>query len=65
MLEDLRNHDPSPTAREIEWMESNPYAVVVRLVLLAIVAVVLGLSAADAISPDSPFPGSAAGRTAG
>ena len=65
MLEDFRNHDPNPTVHEIAWMEANPYPVVFRLVLLAIVAVVLGLSAADAISPDSPYPGSIAARTAG
>ena len=65
MLEDVRNHDPNPTAQEIAWMEANPYAVVLRLVLLAVFAVMLGLSAADAISPDSPYPGSAVARTAG
>ena len=65
MLDDLRNHDPNPTADEIAWMETNPNAVALRLVLLAIVAVMLGLAMADAISPDSPYPVSATARTAG
>jgi len=65
MLEDFRNHDPNPTAHEIAWMEANPYPVVFRLVLLAVVAVILGLSAADAVSPDSPYPVSAVARRAG
>ena len=65
MLEDFRNHDPNPTADEIAWMETNPYPVVARLVVVALVAVIVGLGTADAISPDSPFPVSAAARTAG
>ena len=65
MLEDFRNHDPSPTASEQAWMDANPYPVVFRLALLAVVAVICGLSAADAVSPDSPYPVSVAARTAG
>ena len=65
MLEDFRNHDPNPTAEELAWMDANPYPVVFRLVLLAMVAVILGLTAADSVSPDSPYPGSIAARTAG
>jgi hypothetical protein len=65
MLEDFRNHDPNPTVHEQAWMETNPYPVVFRLVVLALVAVMLGLSAADALSPETPFPVSTAARTAG
>jgi hypothetical protein len=65
MLEDFRNHDPNPTVDERAWMDANPYPVVFRLALLAAVAVILGLSAADAVSPDSPYPVSVAARTAG
>ena len=65
MLEDFRNHDPNPTADEIAWMETNPFPAVLRLVAIALVAVIAGLGAADALSPDSPYPVSAAARTAG
>ena len=65
MLEDFRNHDPNPTADELAWMETNPFPTVLRLVAVALVAVILGLGAADALSPDSPFPVSAVARTAG
>ena len=65
MLEDLRNHDPNPTVHEQAWMETNPYPVVFRLVVLAMVAVILGLSAADALSPETPYPVSRVARTAG
>ena len=65
MLEDFRNHDPNPTADELAWMDANPYPAVLRLVVLAVVAVVMGVIAADVISRDSPFPGSVAARTAG
>jgi hypothetical protein len=65
MLEDFRDHDPNPTVHEQAWIDSNPYPVVFRLALMAMVAVILGLSAADAISPETPYPVSAAARTAG
>jgi hypothetical protein len=65
MLEDFRDHDPNPTVHERAWMDTNPYPVAFRLALMAIVAVILGLTAADAISPETPFPVSVAARTAG
>ena len=65
MLEDFRGHDPNPTAHERAWMETNPFPVVLRVALLAAVAVVVGLALSVETSPETPFPVSAIARTAG
>lgn len=66
MLEDFRGHDPNPTVHERAWIETNPYAAVFRVAVLAAVAVLVGLaSCPDAASPDSRSPVSAAARTTG
>ena len=51
MLEDFRNHDPNPTAQERAWMSVNPFPVVLRLIVLAGLAVAIGLSASQSINP--------------
>jgi hypothetical protein len=65
MLEDFRNHDPNPTVHEQAWMQTNPYPAVVRVLVLAVVAVVIGLTTANEASPGTPSPVSIAARTAG
>ena len=65
MLEDFRDHDPNPTVHEQAWMQANPYPAVIRVLLLAMVAVMIGLSAGNEPSPETPSPVSAAARTAG
>lgn len=52
MLEDLRNHDPSPTQEEREWMTVNPFAVTVRLLALAGIAMAIGLSGTSLLQAD-------------
>ena len=52
MLEDLRNHDPSPTEREREWMAVNPLSVTVRLIALAGIAMAIGLSGTQLLQAD-------------
>ena len=42
MLEDIRNHDPAPTAQETEWISAPIWAAVERALLLGGVALVLG-----------------------
>ena len=44
MLEDIRNHDANPTEQERDWMETNPFALVARLAVLAIIAIAIGTS---------------------
>ena len=66
MLEDFRDHDPNPTVHERAWMETNPYPVVFRVAIIAGVALMIGLSATEAVlSPETPSPESAAARIAG
>jgi hypothetical protein len=65
MLEDFRDHDPNPTVHERAWMQTNPYPAVVRVLVLAMVAVMVGLSTANEPSPETPSPVSVAARTAG
>ena len=52
MLDDVRNHDPRPTAEERAWMEVDPFSIARRLVavtaLAAVVAFSLGLQPVDA-----------------
>ncbi len=42
MLEEIRNHDPKPTAEERAWIDSNPIAAAVNIVVVAVIAVALG-----------------------
>ena len=66
MLEDFRDHDPNPTVHERAWMQTNPYPVVFRVAIIAGVAVMIGLSATEAVlSPETPSPVSVAARTIG
>ena len=44
MLEDLRNHDPSPTTEERAWMAAKPLAVILRVTALAGIAIAIGLA---------------------
>ena len=61
MLEDLRNHDAKPTPQEREWMAADPLKAVVRIVVLAGLAVAIGL-AATPTAPDKPATVAAAQR---
>jgi hypothetical protein len=45
MLEDIRNHDPAPSAQESEWIGVGLWAAVERALLLAGIALVLGTTA--------------------
>ena len=65
MLEDFRNHDPNPTPQERAWIEASPLPAVLRVAVLAAIAVVVALSVSVETSPGTPFPVSEAARTAG
>ena len=45
MLEDIRNHDATPTTEESEWMSTDLLGLVLRAAALAAVALSVGLSA--------------------
>lgn len=66
MLEDFRDHDPNPTVHERAWMEANPYPEIFRVAILGAIALIVGLSASEAlVNPATPSPVSIAARTAG
>jgi hypothetical protein len=49
MLEDLRGHDPNPTVREREWMDFDANRLIVRLMVLAGIAVLVGMAATQGL----------------
>ena len=49
MLDDIRNHDPLPTAEEQEWMALHELGAIARAVLLATVALAIGWAASVAL----------------
>jgi hypothetical protein len=51
MMEDIRNHDASPTREEGEWMATEAIALVVRSVGLAGLALAIGVAASMAVTP--------------
>lgn len=59
MLEDLRNHDPSPTQDERAWMASNPFAVVIHIAALAGIAIAIGLAGSQMLD-ENPKPATVA-----
>jgi hypothetical protein len=59
MLEDFRNHDPSPTADERAWMASNPFAVALHVAALAGIAIAIGLAGSN-MAEESPRPATVA-----
>jgi hypothetical protein len=62
MLEDFRNHDATPTAEEREWMAANPLRVVLHLVVLAGIALAIGMSGSQMVQ-ENPRPAAVASTT--
>jgi hypothetical protein len=54
MLDDLRNHDTEPNEQERAWMSLDPLALLMRLAVLAILAIAIGLSATQIAAPSTP-----------
>jgi hypothetical protein len=54
MLDDLRNHDTEPNEQERAWMSIDPLAVLLRLAVLVVLAVVIGLAATQIAAPPAP-----------
>ena len=53
MNEDLRNHDPAPNAQEREWLATNPFRVLLHLVVLAAIATAIGVSGSQLATQDA------------
>ena len=45
MMEDIRNHDATPTPEECAWMQADGIGAVLRAFVMAAVALVVGLGA--------------------
>jgi hypothetical protein len=43
-MDDLRNHDPKPTAHEQEWIAANPIPAVMRLTVMGALALMIGVA---------------------
>ena len=53
-MEELRGHDPKPNAQERAWMSADPFAVVLKLVVLAGLAIAIGVSVSQVNGPSAP-----------
>ena len=47
MLDDIRPHDASPSAEELAWLSTDPVIAAFRLAALAVIALSIGILAAD------------------
>ena len=52
MLDDLRNHDATPTEEERDWMQFDPFAFLVKLAAVAVLGVMIGIYAGMIAEPD-------------
>ncbi|HZZ92609.1 MAG TPA: hypothetical protein VFE23_08600 [Usitatibacter sp.] len=50
MLDDIRNHDPSPTTEEQEWSRTDPIQLVAKALVLAIFAILVGASVSELVT---------------
>ena len=53
-MEELRGHSPKPTEQERAWMSANPFAMLVRVVALAGIALAIGTSVTQFSAPRAP-----------
>ena len=52
MLDDIRDHDPNPTAEEELWTVADPVRLVLKALGLAAVAIAIGVSVSQLVMPD-------------
>jgi hypothetical protein len=52
-MDDLRNHDAKPTAHEREWMQANPFSTMLRVMTLAAVALMIGVSSSTLLNTNA------------
>jgi len=55
-MEDRRNHDSRPDAREREWISMDPLALLVKVVAMAGLAFAIGVSATVIVAPEPLSP---------
>ncbi len=53
-MDDLRNHDAKPNAQEREWMETNPFPTMLRVMTLAAVALMIGVASSSLLNAERP-----------
>jgi hypothetical protein len=56
MVDDLRDHDATPTEEELEWMSVKPVAVVVKALALAGIAIAIGVSVSQLLTNEQSYP---------
>jgi hypothetical protein len=56
MVDDLRNHDATPSAEELAWMSAKPFPVLLRALALAGVAIAMGVSVSHLLSQEDAYP---------
>jgi hypothetical protein len=59
MLEDIRDHDARPSVEEADWLASDAVALMVRSLMLAGFAILIGISASLIVNVDSLRPAAA------
>jgi hypothetical protein len=59
MLDELRNHDATPTQQERWWLEVSPLHLAVRIAALAAVSVMIGVGASFLLDAE-PYPATTA-----
>lgn len=63
MIDEIRNHDAAPTEEESRWMDIEPVSTVVALMVIAGLAVAIGVSAGTvADAPQYAVKSAAAGK---
>jgi hypothetical protein len=56
MVDDLRDHDATPTEEELAWMSAKPVAMVVKALALAGIAIAIGVSVSQLLTNEEPYP---------
>ena len=54
MMDDIRTHDPMPSAEEAAWMQVDGVGAVLRACVLAAIALAVGLGAAGLVEDADP-----------
>ena len=56
MVDDLRDHDATPTEEELAWMSAKPVAMVVKALALAGIAIAIGVSVSHLLTDEETYP---------
>ena len=52
-MDEIRNHDPKPTAEEAEWVSTDAIALIVKSLGLAGLALAIGVAASVVVAPSN------------